>query len=275
MSIIVGGQEITLGGWRQDIEDRGKLIQLAKPMLMAAAPTDLPEEMGVREWMQIEFQARQGACAGHARTSCLELGIKHQTGEEVQLCRQFAYITAQMLDGIVGDQGSTIISNALAAEKWGTPLEKWWPYSGRYDRNIPQEAWDHASEYTLNTHVICRSYDDVFNFLALGLGGVQIGVSWTNSFEAPIVETYSTWGSIGGHSVAFLDWSPKRDSRGRRYLRLFNSWGKEWGDDGTKLVSPDAIDQMLRDGNTVMIGLSDLKNLVPRRVSFTGKGSVF
>lgn len=274
--VRIGDLEVKIGGWLSEREDRDKIKALAKPMLAMAAPEDIPEEMGIIEWMQIENQAQQGACAGHARTSCLELGVYHQTGGTiVQLCRQFAYITAQMIDGINGDNGSTIIGNAQAGEKWGTPEEKWWPYTGHYDRNIPQAAWDHAKEYLLNTHVVCNCYDDVFRFLTLGLGGVQIGVNWTGSFDAPIVESYSRWGSIGGHSVAFLDWSSKRDSKGRRYLRLFNSWGKQWGDRGTKLVAPDAIDQMFNDGNTVMVGLSDLKNLVKRKVSFVGKDSVF
>lgn len=277
MTIVTLEQmQVRIGGWLSEREDRAKMKALAKPMLAMAAPTDIPEEMGIIEWMQIENQAQQGACAGHARTSCLELGIYHQTGGDiVQLSRQFAYITAQMIDGITGDNGSTIIGNAQAGEKWGTCLEKYMPYTGHYTRNIPQEAWDHGKEYLLNTHVVCNNYDDVYRFLTLGLGGVQIGVSWTNSFESPIIESYSRGGSVGGHSVSFLDWSSKKDRQGRRYLRLFNSWGKTWGDRGTKLVAPVAVDQMFQDGNTVMLGLSDMKDLKKRSVSFVGRDSVF
>lgn len=267
-----------IGGWLSEKEQRSELARTSKPMPVCAAPNDadLPASMGVSKWMQIENQGQQGACAGHALTSCLELGIYHQTrGTIVQLCRQFAYRTAQLIDGINGDRGSTILGNALAAEKWGTCEERFWPYTGRYVTEVPQVAWDNAGAYMLRTHVVCRTYQDVFNFLAMGLGGVQIGVNWTASFEATTVESYAAgWGG-GGHSVSFLDWSDKKDSQGRRYLRLFNSWGTSWGDNGTKLVSPSAIEQMLADSNTVMVGLSDLKDLKPRSVRWIGDGSVF
>jgi len=263
-----------IGGWLSDKEDRLALQASSVPMLTSAVQGDLPPEMGVKDWMNIENQGSQGSCGGCARTYCLELGIKHQTGDIVQLSKQFAYITAQMEDGIVGDMGSTISGNARAALK-GTCLEKWFPYTGRYTRKIPQEAYDHAKDYILNSHVTCRSYDDVFRFLGLGLGGVQIGIDWTVNDSAEPLQTYNSRGSGGGHSVSFLDWSPITDGDGRRFLRMFNSWGKGWGDNGTRLIAPRAIEQMLQHRNTVMIGFSDLKDLKPRRISWKGKGSIF
>lgn len=256
-----------------DRENRAWLLTTSAPMVRGAAPENVPETLGIDRWMNIEDQGMVGSCAGHARTSVLEACIYHQTrGTVVQLSRMFAYLTAQKIDGISGDNGSTITGNAQAAEQWGTCREEFFPYPGRYTTKIPKAAWDNAGEFKLRTWRVLRSYDETWRWLAMGLGGVQIGIGWNASCDRPVMESYKPGG--GGHSVAFLDWTSRRDSQGRRYLKLFNSWGKGWGNAGTSEVAPKAVDQMLDDGFTVFVGMSDMADLKPRSVDWL-KESVF
>lgn len=220
----------------------------------------LPMSLGVGNWMQIEDQSQQGACQGHAKTSSEELAIYRSTeGGILQLCRQFSYITSQMIDGIVGDRGSTIAGGAEASKKYGDCLESLWPYTGRYDRNIPQACFADALGRRLRTSMVLRSYDQVLRWLVHGIGGVVIGIGWNGSCTPDAdgrITSYHSGG--GGHALALLDWSKQfLDSLGRPDIDLFNSWSKRWGVAGRARIAPKVIEYWCE--NETVIGYSDMQ----------------
>src|SRR5690606_25614941 len=125
--------------------------------------------------------------------------------------------------------------------------------------------------FRIKSHSVLKTYEQVFDYLAAGVGAVEIGISWGVA-NTPVVESYKASG--GGHAVAFLGYSKRKDKDGRNYLWLLNSWGESWGNKGWAEVSPAVVDAMGRAPYTGMIGMSDLEGegVVPRPVDWSKDG---
>lgn len=253
-------------GWRRDLEDFRALHNMCLPaeVLRRLRTMDFepPAEIDPRGWHQVENQQQMGSCQGHALSSCMEYCYKIATGDvTLQLSRMYAYIRSQLIDNIRGDNGSTIAGGARCAREYGLCLETTWPYTGRYTQDIPDGCDDEAKKYQLRTAVECRTYDDVYQFISQGLGGVEIGIQWNGSCEprGGIIADWQPARSGGGHALAFLGY----DEDGN--LWMANSWGKQWGDGGYARVTRRSVENMLRHSWTVMIGLSDMKIPLPRK----------
>lgn len=256
------------GFWLGDEEDRDHLVATASPIpeMLFSAPEEIDPRKLFPAHRWVENQGSQGSCAGHANTTILEycLGIA-QMAEPVHLSRQYSYICAQKKSGITGDRGSTIDGNVRVASE-GIPEEQFWPYTGRYHTSPPggwEPAQENAKKYRLAKHAVLKSYDEVFAWIASGTGAVNIGISWGVP-DAPVCENYSRSG--GGHAVALIGYTKRKDSQGRNYILLLNSWGANWGNGGWCEVAPKAIEQMLQSGYTVMIGMTDMVDIKPREI---------
>ncbi|HSG71070.1 MAG TPA: hypothetical protein VLA12_11680, partial [Planctomycetaceae bacterium] len=100
-------------GWLHDNEDQAWLDSLEDGTPFGRSDYE-PMPMAVRlvkpsTWLKIEDQNGFGSCQGHSLSSCAEVAHWLATGGEViQLSRWFAYVGTQIIDGIWGDQGSTI-----------------------------------------------------------------------------------------------------------------------------------------------------------------------
>lgn len=99
-------------------------------------------------------------------------------------------------------------------------------------------------------------------------------MGWGNGLSSctGVMERYVSGG--GGHAVCFLGYSARRDSQGRAYLWLANSWSEDWGARGWAEVAPRAVEQMLASSRTTAVGMSDLTTPTVRRVDWQ-KASVY
>lgn len=281
--------ERAFSGYLIDDEHREELRQTSSnlPLLMQWAES-APKDIDPRGWHRIENQGPMGSCQGHALSSVCENAYLISTGgrskKVIQFSPYFAYLDSQKMDQIFGrgDIGSTLAGGLASAMRSGScPLEKMpYPNPVRYTGEFAPGAYDAAKNFKIRQHTWLKNYDEVYGYLASGLGGVEIGIRWGNGMmecHDGVIEHHDSRGG-GGHAVCFLGYtSEKTDSRGRKYLRLANSWGTEWGDEGWALVSPVAVDEMCRHPETVMLGLSDMskKDTHRRDVSWMGPGSVF
>lgn len=248
-------------GYRIDLEDRDALKVGAVDFQSVVRGFAAPDEIDPRPWHRIENQGSMGSCQGHALSSVCELAYHIATGRVTQFSPLFAYYATQKLDGLLGaDNGSTISGGMKCSKQYGAcPLDVMpYPNPVRYTGKIPDGAWPAAEPFKIRSHSICKNYADVFAFLASGQGGVEIGIGWgnMNPNAEGVIENYSS--GAGGHAVCFLGYSQRKDSQGRQYLWLANSWSENWGKSGWSEVSPKAVDQMGQSSYTVMIGLSDL-----------------
>lgn len=301
-------------GYRIDQEARDALRATSTPLpVRFNTQYRAPAEMDPRPWHRIEDQGQMGSCQGHALSSVCELAAKINFAElvaqsrckdrqkssrcveqigrlgkmfadafrrkddkEIQFSPLFAYYASQKRDGILGqDIGSTLAGGLASAKEDGSCPEDVMPYRLPYTGQFAKGAFEAAKGFKIRRHTVCESYDDVFQFLASGQGGVEIGIRWGDGMTPRngVIEQFAPGG--GGHAVCFLGYSRRKDRQGRNYLWMANSWSRQWGNDGWAEVAPAAVDQMCRHQDTVMLGLSDMAVARPRDVSWIGKDSVF
>jgi hypothetical protein len=109
------------------------------------------------------------------------------------------------------------------------------------------------------------TYDGIRTFLGSGQGGISIGISWGGEMDRAVVNSFSGSGG-GGHAIALLALSERKDSSGRPFIWMQNSWGTNWGNKGWSEWAPQAVEQMMRHRFTACFGLSDMPNLKPREL---------
>jgi hypothetical protein len=269
-------------GYRIELNNSAELraTQAPKPMLGAVDYDKLPTSLGVAEWMKIEDQGQIGSCQGNAQTSCLELAAYHDTkGKVFQFNRMFAYLATQKVDGIRGDNGSTMSGGAKSAATNGMCPESLWAYPGSYPRGgwqaIPQKCWDEAKKTTLVSHRVMESYEEVVQWLANGVGGVAIGISWNNSMSPDsngCIRSYRNGG--GGHVLALLDWNKQfKDPQGRPYLDMFNSWG-QWGYKGRAFILPAVVDRWCKECDVIGYANVAGPDIKPRGIDWLNHGLI-
>lgn len=229
-----------------------------------------PAEIDISKWYRFEDQSQMGSCQGQSLAGCGEFAWHVAMPDPTQFSAMACYVWSQMEDGIQGrDSGSTLHAGKTVAHNIGFCPENLWPYPvpAKYSSHEPAGARNAAAAFRIRKSYDCRSYDDVFAFLASGQGAVQIGINWPDEYmdvKNGIIEDYPG-GSAGGHAVFFGGYNRNR------YLQLVNSWGTQWGMGGFVYVSPRAVMQMLQSRDTVMIGHSDLSTPQPRKVDWVGK----
>lgn len=265
-------------GWRRDLEDYKELNLTSSTMIFKGVYTAAPTVTEPWKMVHQENQGSQGSCQGNALSTIVELCYAIASGKPLsdqilQLSRQYAYIETQRLDGLIGrDQGSTINGGVKLAKTRGICEEALWPYTGRYVTKPAQttleQCYENALQSRIAQHFVMHSYEDVLEFIDRGTGGVSFGIGWGSSVDRPIVDTYKRGG--GGHAIAVLFKSPRKDTDNRPYMWMNNSWGQDWGNNGWSEWSPKAIQQMIEDDWTAAVGLTDMVEVKTRRPNYGG-----
>ena len=258
------------GGWRIDEEDFANLDSSAfdgEDKVLAMCDNFEANTFDAREILKVENQKSQGACQGHAISSAVEMGSCIAIGEKsLELSRAMGYYETQRLDGIKGDRGSTISGGVKLAMKTGICKETLWPYPSKYNNRRPSDmnaVRKSAKRFKAFNSVRIRSWEGLVTFLEAGLGAVSIGINWNSSVNREHVTSFKSGG--GGHAVLLPQMSKKRPGE----VDMMNSWGERWGDAGWATWTEKAFNQMLKSRFTAAIGISDMENLEPRKVTFT------
>lgn len=259
-----------IGGWLEDEEDRDLLESLpGESEVLELVGTYQETTLDPRQVMKTESQGAQGSCQGHSISSVVEWCYYIASADlSKQLSRAMGYYESQRLSGISGDRGSTIASGCKLAMETGICSEPLWPYPARYNQSRPnnwQEVLADAATYRIGSSRRLTTYEGVRTFLGSGQGGINIGIGWGSGMSRAVVESYSSGG--GGHAIALLSLSDRKDSSGQPFVWMLNSWGTQWGNRGWAEWSSRAITQMLQSNRTACIGLSDMPHVKPREIS--------
>jgi hypothetical protein len=227
------------------------------------------QSLDPRKLIRVENQAQMGSCAGHSLSSNLEwLYCIATRGQIIQLSRMAGYILAQDVNNITTDSGSVVSSGVKVAKEIGLPEETLWPYPPRYTRAKPTNNWrENAATFKISRAVNITSWEQWKTWLGSGQGGIHTGISWGNSMNRAVVETFVPGG--GGHSIAALCLSERKDINGEPYSWIANSWSESFGNKGWQEWSPAAVRQMCQHRFTSFVGLSDMPNVKPREYTLT------
>jgi C1A family cysteine protease len=271
-------------GYRLDLENRDAIIEQSPAFLLKM--TTEPERVDPRPILVTEDQGSMGSCQGHSLSSCLEwchyLATK---GHYLQLSRLFAYLGSQRLDGIIGDNGSTLHGGARLAKDYGICPENILPYPvpAVYPRggwqSMSSAAWDAAIKFKIATAQFIETEPQAKTWLAAGAGLINIGVAWGQAMTPDsrgCIKSFRPGG--GGHAIVLGGYLPDAavgvsSGDGYWYL-LHNSWSKRWGMSGWAYVAPSAVRQMLESRFTTFVGLSDMTDVKPREIDFTEESVV-
>ncbi len=197
--------EFTLG-WRQDIEDLDFLHEKS-----GVVPWNLvgafkpPKSIDPTPYIDARNQLQESSCSGHGYTlaarftNWIKTGGGLIDGKIVDLSPQFIYNLGRKEAGITGDRGCTITGVVMAGKKYGVCREQTMPYTGRDNLDIPREAFEEGEQHLMRQNSPLYSYNDIFNGLAAGLGGVVIGIDWVESL-AHHMETDEPIEELSGES---------------------------------------------------------------------------
>jgi hypothetical protein len=270
---MVSDNEFT--GYNPEIERVDEIRETATAFDITYGDYDAPEEVDPRGKIRHDKQFDMGSCAGFSLTNGAEyVGTMLQGWSEYkaefQFSQLFAYLETQRVDGLLGlDRGSTIAGGLRIGREVGfLPLSDL-PYRTPYPSNartlVTPAMREKAGALKIGSHSWLKSYDDIFNYLASGVGAVHTGTVWNNSFYASngVLERISL-SNGGGHATCWAGYSKRKDSRGRKYIWRLNSHNDSWVE-----MAPSVIDALCSHRYTSIVGISDLSVPKPRKFDFT------
>lgn len=204
-------------GLRESVDMRDSLYPMRTHL---STVTALPE---YKFWQRGEIldQGREGACVGFGWTAwfnCKPTGYYRQRGDEYA---RNVYRDAQLIDewhDTPPEEGTSVRAGARAMLARETLTEYLWAYS----------------------------VDDVRAWL-LSTGPVVIGAKWTEGMFDTNANGYikPTGYVSGGHCVMLYGAAKTGDIFGQ------NSWGPDWGREGTFRISRDDLDALISMGGFV------------------------
>jgi len=246
----------------QDLQDDSAVLELV------GSYDEVP--LDPRKVLRCENQGPVGSCRGHSGSTGAEWIRVLATREVgIELSPAWLYYETQRIDGIRGDRGSTIMGGVKLLQDRGIPLLSLWPYKPRYDNTRPanwQAIEADAAKHKIATAKRMTAYDGVRAWLGSGQGYVDCGIPWSSAYARPVVESFG--GGNGGHAIALIALSERKDSQGRPYVWMFNSHGERSGVNGWSEWSPRFVEDAIKARSGVFVGLSDMPAVKPRSVDW-------
>lgn len=200
----------------------------------ALAPSTLP---------RVEDQETLGSCVGHGWSSGCEMRLRtlavsagKAPGSVPELSRLAVYYHGRV--NIEGgdpsdDSGMFVRSGAKALQKFGTPVERLWPYdTTKFDKAPPPAAEGDAQRRQILSYHLISTLNDALYALQQGqpvIGGFSVPVSIGDpaTEKSGVIKLPDSRGIEGGHCVLFVGFD-----RRRKVFIFQNSWSTAWGDKG-------------------------------------------
>jgi len=238
--------------------------------------TPIPATLGARDWLVVNNQGPFNSCCGNATDKALEWDAYVGSRQAVNLSARMSYLAAQQWAPIRNgrDQGVSIEAGAMGAREIGTCLESDFPYWGpgeRFDASLPAKVLQGSNPYKVGAVAECRTAREIIQRLGTGQGATILGIYWTTGLaeydgRKPI--TLPLGGrNLGGHALCACDYEVQG---GRKFVRIWNSHGADWGDHGTMLVAADLVDNWLQAMPFGAYTVTGLQGFAKRPFQFQG-----
>lgn len=199
----------------------------------------LPIEANNQEWCsEIEDQETIGSCTGQVWANLLEYNLrKFRAGEKSysELSRLFIYYNERVLEGTVNeDAGAQLRSGAKCLANLGVCNEIDWPYDiTKFAEKPTEQCYINALPNHIHSYYTLTTLHDMKACLANGQCFV-FGFMVYDGFESDEVRKTGYMQLpkpgeqlLGGHAVMAVGYNDTT-----KQVRVRNSWGKTWGDNG-------------------------------------------
>jgi C1A family cysteine protease len=214
----------------------------------------IPPKMDLKKWCSpIENQGSIGSCTANAGVALVEYLERKATGKHIDASRLFLYKTTRNLLHWTGDTGGFLRSAMGAMVLFGVPPEEYWPYDeAKYDEEPPAFCYAFAQSYQAIKYYRLdppgRSKERVLKRIKSNIAGnlpSMFGFAVYNSIRQAGVSGQipfptATERRTGGHAVVAIGYDDNKEitntGRGgettKGALKIRNSWGTGWGEDG-------------------------------------------
>ncbi|HVU88288.1 MAG TPA: C1 family peptidase [Pirellulales bacterium] len=215
----------------QQLFDAGATVPPTEPRV------DLTEYF-VDPWDQLGLQSS----SAHACLGLLEYFERRAHGRAVRPSRMFLYYNARRLAGSTGDSGGDLRSALKALARCGVPPEHQWPYDpGRLDVMPEPYLYHHGAGYR-GMHYLrvdrrnqpgSVTLTRIKAFLAAGFP-LAFGVALPGGLSRNGVLPYRPTFEVvrGGQALVAVGYDDVWLDGSRGALRVRNSWGTGWGENG-------------------------------------------
>jgi C1A family cysteine protease len=229
------GTERRVSGYRYAAPRPGtKLYSAAK-----SAIDRLPPKVDLRPQMTaVENQGETSSCVANAVAGAYEYLVKQHLGEDAyDVSRLFIYYNARRASGCEGEDGGSIISDAISGlREHGACSEETWPFDEGAVLDEPHgEAYEEASQFLVEDVLQVPTTLEAWRTCLAEGSPIVFGISLFNSFDnhrkkglVPLPTNKETAReSHSGHAMLCVGYSDPD-----KLFIVRNSWGTDWGDGG-------------------------------------------
>lgn len=245
-------------GWQRDLPDFRdyspdhdeikELFKWSKGFKAASASgatsVKATPSIDLSQWCSpIEDQGNIGSCTAQAGVGLLEYYENRAFGRHLDASRLFLYKTTRNLLGWTGDTGAWLRTTMQAMVVFGVPPEQYLAYDvSKYDVEPNAFCYSFAQNYksiryyrldglgTTNSQLLQRvkrflkaGYPSMFGFTVYNFGNDKGEFAFPGPNDAV----------QGGHAVVAVGYDDSRKiGREKGALKVRNSWGTGWGENG-------------------------------------------
>jgi C1A family cysteine protease len=236
-------------------EDRN-VPQLLAQLDCAAPAAQLPGTVDLREgFSPIENQLTLGSCTANAGVGLLEYFERASSGRSLDASRLFLYKATRDLMGQTGDTGAFLRVTMQAMVLFGIPPEEYWPYDVTAFETEPSAfCYAFAQNYRTVQYYRLDPPEVTDREALLGRIKTNLAAKLPSMFGFTVYASYAqaaaaggafpmpTGGErrVGGHAIVACGYDDAKQIQNAApgatptvgALRIRNSWGTGWGDDG-------------------------------------------
>ena len=230
-----------LGCIKDKFDGRDHLMRAYLPVVKLPKKVDYTKKMS-----PVRYQGEEMTCVGFAVASGMKEYQEFLDYKKlVILSPRFVYSEAKKIDGMPGQEGTTLRASMQVLNKLGVCEEKFWPYASGPKSTPKKMAKPNARKFRVKAYARILNLNDLRLSLA-GKGPVVLGVEVfsgmlrTKTGVVPLPKKGEI--SIGGHAIAAVGYDDEE-----RVIKFKNSWSIKWGQNGYGYLPYAYIERYMLD----------------------------
>lgn len=232
---------LKLGCHRDKPDGRDHLMRAYLPMVRLPRRVDYTAIMS-----PVRDQGDEGTCVAFASTVGMkEYQEKEDYSKLVTLSPRFLYNECKKIDGMPGEEGTTIRCAMKVLSKWGVCRESFWPYAPHQGNKPKAGASADAAKFRVLSYARILNLQDLRLHLAQKgpcVIGVAVfgGMMETRTGVVPMPKRGER--PLGGHALCAVGYDENK-----KWVKFKNSWSTLWGDKGYGRLPYAYIEEFMID----------------------------